>query len=88
MPRHVNKNIYFLCLYDARFLFIILVVHLDEVIDVVTHALRHIVYLWVRVKCKHLKLTSVELRQHARDLAFEDAARVRDQIRRLREASL
>ena len=26
--------------------------------------------------------------QHARDLEFEDAARVRDQIRRLKEASL
>jgi excinuclease ABC subunit B len=26
--------------------------------------------------------------QHARDLEFEDAARVRDQIRKLKEASL
>ena len=29
-----------------------------------------------------------KMHQHARDLEFEDAARVRDQIRRLREASL
>jgi excinuclease ABC subunit B len=26
--------------------------------------------------------------QHARDLEFEDAARVRDQVRRLKDASL
>ncbi len=35
-----------------------------------------------------LKALEQQMHQHARDLAFEDAARVRDQIRRLREASL
>jgi len=35
-----------------------------------------------------IKALEQEMHQHARDLAFEDAARVRDQIRRLREASL
>jgi excinuclease ABC subunit B len=36
------------------------------------------------------KLKALEQRmyQHARDLEFEDAARVRDQIRRLKDASL
>ena len=36
------------------------------------------------------KLKSLEQRmyQHARDLEFEEAARVRDQIRKLKEASL
>ena len=35
-----------------------------------------------------LKALEQQMHQHARDLEFEDAARVRDQIRRLREASL
>ncbi len=35
-----------------------------------------------------LKALEQEMHQHARDLEFEDAARVRDQIRILREASL
>ncbi|RZA21616.1 MAG: excinuclease ABC subunit UvrB [Lysobacteraceae bacterium] len=35
-----------------------------------------------------LKALEQEMHQHARDLEFEDAARVRDQIRRLREALL
>ena len=36
------------------------------------------------------KLKSLEqkMHQHARDLEFEDAARVRDEIRQLREAAL
>jgi excinuclease ABC subunit B len=35
-----------------------------------------------------LKALEQQMHQHARDLEFEDAARVRDQLRRLREASL
>ena len=35
-----------------------------------------------------IKALEQQMHQHARDLEFEDAARVRDQIRRLREASL
>jgi excinuclease ABC subunit B len=35
-----------------------------------------------------LKALEQQMHQHARDLEFEDAARVRDQIRRLREAML
>jgi len=35
-----------------------------------------------------LKAMEQQMHQHARDLEFEDAARVRDQIRRLREAAL
>jgi len=35
-----------------------------------------------------LKELEQKMHQHARDLEFEDAARVRDQIRKLREASL
>ncbi|MFZ5606941.1 MAG: excinuclease ABC subunit UvrB [Pseudomonadota bacterium] len=35
-----------------------------------------------------LKELEQKMHQHARDLAFEEAARVRDQIRKLREASL
>ena len=35
-----------------------------------------------------LKALDQQMHQHARDLEFEDAARVRDQIRRLREATL
>ncbi len=35
-----------------------------------------------------LKELEQKMHQHARDLEFEDAARVRDQIRRLREAIL
>ena len=35
-----------------------------------------------------IKELEQQMHQHARDLEFEDAARVRDQIRRLREASL
>ena len=35
-----------------------------------------------------LKALEQQMHQHARDLEFEDAARVRDQIRRLREAAL
>ncbi len=35
-----------------------------------------------------LKSLEQQMHQHARDLAFEDAARIRDQIRILREASL
>ena len=35
-----------------------------------------------------LKELEQQMHQHARDLEFEDAARMRDQIRRLREASL
>ena len=35
-----------------------------------------------------VKALEQQMHQHARDLEFEDAARVRDQIRRLREASL
>jgi len=35
-----------------------------------------------------LKALEQQMHQHARDLEFEDAARVRDQIRRLREATL
>ncbi|MEO5962594.1 MAG: helicase-related protein, partial [Thermomonas sp.] len=35
-----------------------------------------------------LKLLEQQMHQHARDLEFEDAARVRDQIRILRDASL
>ena len=35
-----------------------------------------------------LKALEQQMYQHARDLEFEDAARVRDQIRRLKDASL
>jgi excinuclease ABC subunit B len=35
-----------------------------------------------------LKALEQQMYQHARDLEFEAAARVRDQIRRLKEASL
>ncbi len=35
-----------------------------------------------------IKALEQQMHQHARDLEFEDAARVRDQIRRLREAAL
>ena len=35
-----------------------------------------------------LKVLEQQMYQHARDLEFEDAARLRDQIRRLKEASL
>ena len=35
-----------------------------------------------------LKALEQQMHQHARDLEFEDAARVRDQIRRLREVML
>ena len=35
-----------------------------------------------------LKALEQQMQQHARDLEFEDAARVRDQIRQLREAAL
>ncbi len=35
-----------------------------------------------------IKVLEQQMYQHARDLEFEDAARVRDQIRRLKEASL
>ena len=35
-----------------------------------------------------LKALDAQMHQHARDLEFEDAARVRDQIRKLREAAL
>jgi excinuclease ABC subunit B len=35
-----------------------------------------------------LKALEQQMYQHAKDLEFEDAARVRDQIRQLKEASL
>ena len=35
-----------------------------------------------------IKVLEQQMHQHARDLEFEDAARVRDQIRKLKEASL
>src|SRR3546814_19639864 len=35
-----------------------------------------------------LKTLAQQMYQHARDLEFEDAARVRDQIRRLKDAAL
>ena len=35
-----------------------------------------------------LKALEQQMYQHARDLEFEDAARLRDQIQRLKEASL
>ncbi|MNF01123.1 UvrABC system protein B [compost metagenome] len=35
-----------------------------------------------------LKALEQRMYQHAKDLEFEDAARVRDQIRQLKEASL
>jgi excinuclease ABC subunit B len=35
-----------------------------------------------------IKALEQQMHQHARDLEFEDAARVRDQIRRLRDAAL
>ncbi|HHW4670309.1 MAG TPA: UvrB/UvrC motif-containing protein, partial [Xylella fastidiosa subsp. multiplex] len=35
-----------------------------------------------------MKMLEQQMYQHARDLEFEDAARIRDQIQRLREAGL
>ena len=35
-----------------------------------------------------IKALEQQMYQHARDLEFEDAARLRDQIQRLKEASL
>ncbi|MCW5568197.1 MAG: UvrB/UvrC motif-containing protein, partial [Dokdonella sp.] len=35
-----------------------------------------------------LKALEQQMYQHARDLEFEDAARVRDQIRRIKDAAL
>jgi excinuclease ABC subunit B len=37
---------------------------------------------------RRLQALEQQMYQHARDLEFEDAARVRDQIRQLKEASL
>ena len=42
----------------------------------------------VLIEAAKIKALEQQMHQHARDLEFEDAARVRDQIRRLREASL
>ena len=47
-------------------------------------------YVLMSPSQRSTRLRELEQRmyQHARDLEFEDAARVRDQIRRLKDASL